>query len=143
MARPHPDSSGKQGDQTRHYGHFNAVPDEEWRWENFSPEEIACRGTGQLLLVPQAMDKLQLLRELMDVPLHLTSAFRTRQHNANVGGKPNSLHTRGIAFDVSVYGHSMQAMETKARQAGFTGFGRYPSRNFLHVDTGAPRSWDE
>ena len=30
----------------RHFRHFRDVPDSLWRWKNFSPAEIACRGTG-------------------------------------------------------------------------------------------------
>jgi hypothetical protein len=39
------------------------VPQHLWRWPNFSPAEIACRGTGQLKLHPEALDKLQALRD--------------------------------------------------------------------------------
>jgi len=44
------------------FRHFRDVPDTLWRWPNFSPAEIACRGTGALKLHPEALDKLQALR---------------------------------------------------------------------------------
>ena len=50
-------------DPVRSYRHFRDVPSRDWRWKNFSPAEIACRGTGQLKLVPEALDKLQALRD--------------------------------------------------------------------------------
>ena len=31
------------------YTHWRDVPEAAWRWPNFSPAEIACRGTGKLL----------------------------------------------------------------------------------------------
>jgi hypothetical protein len=34
-----------------------------WRWPNFSPAEIACRGTGKVLVNEPALDKLQALRD--------------------------------------------------------------------------------
>ena len=39
-------------DPIRTFRHFREVPDSFWRWKNFSPAEIACRGTGQLKLHP-------------------------------------------------------------------------------------------
>ena len=42
------------------------MPDSLWRWKNFSPAEIACRGTGQLKLHPEALDKLQALRDRLE-----------------------------------------------------------------------------
>lgn len=43
---------------TRFYEHWRDVPEEAWRWPNFSPAEIACRGTGKLLVNEAALDKL-------------------------------------------------------------------------------------
>ena len=50
-------------DPIRSFRHFRDVPDQLWRWSNFSPAEIACRGTGQLKLHPAALDTLQALRD--------------------------------------------------------------------------------
>ena len=35
---------------TTFYDHWRDVPVSSWRWPNFSPAEIACRGTGKLLI---------------------------------------------------------------------------------------------
>ena len=43
-------------DPVRSFRHFREVPDSLWRWPNFSPAEIACRGTGQIKLHPEALD---------------------------------------------------------------------------------------
>ncbi|WP_255509362.1 hypothetical protein [Oceaniovalibus sp. ACAM 378] len=32
------------------YGHWRDVPKDAWRWRNFSRAEIACRGTGKILI---------------------------------------------------------------------------------------------
>ena len=45
------------------YAHWRDVPAAAWRWPNFSPAEIACRGTGRLLLNEAALDRLQALRD--------------------------------------------------------------------------------
>ena len=44
---------------TTFYDHWRDVPVSSWRWPNFSPAEIACRGTGKLLINEPALDKLQ------------------------------------------------------------------------------------
>lgn len=33
---------------TTYYNHWRDVPTARWRWKNFSPAEIACRGTGSV-----------------------------------------------------------------------------------------------
>jgi hypothetical protein len=59
------------------YAHFSEVNAKDWRWPSFSPREIACKGTGQLVLDDQALDKLQKLRDALGKPLILTSAYRS------------------------------------------------------------------
>ena len=59
------------------YAHFRDVPKSVWRWGNFAPAEIACRGTGKLLINTDAMDKLQALRDRLGKPLIIRSAYRS------------------------------------------------------------------
>ena len=64
----------------------------DWHWENFSPDEMRCKGSGMLIVSDQFMDALQTLREELSRPMLLTSACRSADHNRNVGGHPRSLH---------------------------------------------------
>ena len=53
------------------------------------------------------MDKTFLLRldeaiERAGIPFIINSAYRTPEHNAKIGGKPNSSHLKGLAVDISV-----------------------------------------
>lgn len=73
-------------DPIRTFRHFREVPKNLWRWPNFSSAEIACRGTGQIKLHPEALDKLQALRERLGKPLIVRSAYRSPEHNRAVGG---------------------------------------------------------
>jgi len=123
------------------YAHFSQVPMKDWRWPSFSPREIACKGTGEILIDDQALDKLQTLRDRIDKPLVLTSAYRSLSHNKRVGGAKNSRHMQGDAFDVRMENHDPHEFETAARAVGFTGFGYYPKSGFMHIDTGVARSW--
>ncbi len=111
----------------------------QWRWKYFTRDELKCKGDGTFVANNNALDKLERLRELMGVPLTINSAYRSPAHNRKIGGADNSMHVQGRAFDISVKGHEPSAVYTAALHAGFTGFGFY--RTFLHVDTGAKRSW--
>ncbi len=51
------------------YRSWRDFPAAEWRWPNFSPEELACRGTGQLMIDPPSLDRLQALRGVLGVPM--------------------------------------------------------------------------
>jgi zinc D-Ala-D-Ala carboxypeptidase len=130
-------------DPIRTYRHFRDVPQHLWRWPNFSPAEIACRGTGQLKLHPEALDKLQALRDRLGKPLIVLSAYRSPEHNRKVGGAPRSKHMDGTAFDVAMTNHDPVAFEAAARAVGFLGFGFYPRSGFIHIDLGPARQWGE
>ncbi|SEP03198.1 Peptidase M15 [Salinihabitans flavidus] len=127
----------------RTFRHYRNVPERVWRWPDFSPAEIACRGTGQFKLHPEAMDRLQALRDRLDKPLIVRSAYRSPDHNRAVGGPKASKHMDGTAFDISMANHDPVAFEAAAREVGFLGFGFYPRSNFMHVDLGPERSWGE
>jgi len=130
-------------DPIRTFRHFRDVPQNLWRWKNFSPAEVACRGTGQLKLHPEALDKLQALRDRLGKPLILRSAYRSPEHNRAVGGAKASKHMDGTAFDVAMSNHDPAAFEAAAREVGFLGFGYYPRSGFMHIDLGPARSWGE
>jgi hypothetical protein len=123
------------------YEHFADVPVAGWRWSSFSPREIACKGTGKVLVNEDALDKLQALRDRLRKPLILTSAYRSPEHNRRVGGAKNSRHMQGDAFDVRMDNHDPHEFEAAARAVGFTGFGYYPKSGFMHIDTGPARTW--
>ena len=130
-------------DPVRTFRHFRDVPAHLWRWRNFSPAEIACRGTGQIKLHPEALDKLQALRDRLGKPLIVRSAYRSPEHNRNIGGAPRSKHMDGTAFDIAMANHDPVAFEAAARAVGFLGFGFYPRSGFMHIDLGPARVWGE
>ena len=130
-------------DQVKTYRHWRDVPERQWRWKNFSPAEIACRGTGQLKIHLEAMDKLQALRDRLGKPLIIRSAYRSPEHNRAVGGAKASKHMDGTAFDISMANHDPVSFEAAAREVGFQGFGYYPRSGFIHIDLGPARTWGE
>jgi hypothetical protein len=128
---------------TTFYRHWRAAPEGNWRWPNFSPAEIACRGTGKLLINELALDKLQALRDRLGKPLIVRSAYRSPEHNRAVGGAKRSKHMEGAAFDIAMSNHNPVAFEEAARAVGFLGFGFYPRSGFMHIDLGPARQWGE
>ena len=128
---------------TTFYKHWRDVPTTRWRWKNFSPAEIACRGTGSVRVHEEALDKLQALRDALAKPLIVRSAYRSPAHNRAVGGASRSKHLGGTAFDIAMTNHDPVAFEAAARAVGFLGFGFYPRSAFMHIDLGPARIWGE
>jgi len=128
---------------TKNYDHWHDLPKDAWRWPDFSPAEIACRGTGRLLINETALDKLQALRDRLGRPLIVRSSYRSPEHNRAVGGAKASKHLEGAAFDIAMRNHDPQAFEAAARAVGFKGFGFYPRSGFIHIDLGPARTWGE
>ena len=128
---------------TTFYDHWRDVPKDAWRWANFSPAEIACRGTGKLLINEPALDKLQALRDRLGKPLILRSAYRSPEHNRAVKGATKSKHMDGAAFDIAMSNHDPVVFEAAARAVGFLGIGFYPRSGFIHVDLGPAREWGQ
>jgi hypothetical protein len=128
---------------TSYFNHWRDVPAARWRWKNFSPAEIACRGSGSLRIHEEALDKLQALRDRLGKPLIVRSAYRSPAHNRTVGGAPRSKHLDGTAFDIAMTNHDPAAFEEAARAVGFKGFGFYPRSGFMHIDLGPARMWGE
>lgn len=132
--------------QFRHHAHWTYVDRSWWPFPHFSPEELACRGTGEVLVDVKAGNKLEALRrELGGRPLVIRSAYRSPEHNAAVGGAEKSLHMEGRAFDIDLTNHDARDVEAAAKDVGFTGIGRYLTDDgrpdFIHVDTGRERWW--
>jgi zinc D-Ala-D-Ala carboxypeptidase len=125
------------------FARWQDVPAAEWRWPNFTPQELACRGTGALTINTDAMDRLQRLRDAIGVPLIVTSGYRSPAHNARVGGAANSMHLRGQAFDISMNNMDPEWFIREAKRQGFGGIGTYPKQGFVHVDTGPVRAWGD
>lgn len=108
------------------------MPNSDWHWPHFKPEEIACKGDGSILIIPEALDKLELLRKEVGRPLIINSAYRSPSYNKEIGGSHNSQHLLGLAFDISLKGHDREIITKCAQEVGFMGVGQYDT--FIHVD---------
>lgn len=122
-----------------YFEHWSQVPDHMWVWPNFSPSEIACKGTGSLLLVPELMYVLQDFRTSVGIPFSPTSAYRSPMHNARVGGAPMSRHKFGDAVDIPLIMPKQGQIEAM-KDSGFLGIGA-SYNTFVHGDIWRKRTW--
>jgi uncharacterized protein YcbK (DUF882 family) len=75
-------------------------------------------------------------------PIMIHSGYRTLKTNGSLeGAAKNSMHLYGRAMDFSVPGLSPVILAKIAAQFKAGGIGIYPSRNFIHLDTGGVRMW--
>jgi len=72
-------------------------------------------------------------RDIAGIPFKITSGYRTKEHNAKVGGVPNSSHTKGYAADIAITSSLQRYTILNALlKVGFNRVGI--SDTFLHVD---------
>ena len=114
------------------------------RWPNFTPAEMACKGSGLVAVHPALLDALQAIRTQVGRPLPITSGCRSMAHNANVGGHPRSLHiadqpTRAghhgcMAVDIACPDGALRGdLFSTAWHRGLS-IGWNAKRGFLHLD---------
>ena len=116
-----------------------AVKPIEWRWQNFAPYEIRCKGSGTLCLNEAAMDALQRLRTALGCPLRVNSAYRCPDYNRKIGGAPDSRHLYAEAFDIGKTEWELGQLLEEAAKAGFLVAKQYTG--FVHLDMGPHRGW--
>ena len=110
--------------------------------QHFSRKEFACRCCGRLELDSRLVEGLEALRALAGVPVVINAGYRCPRHNQEVGGVPDSEHTRGLAADIRLPGLSLQRIYDLAAQVpqfAEGGIGVYDG-DFLHVDVRGHRA---
>jgi uncharacterized protein YcbK (DUF882 family) len=111
--------------------------------KDFHIREFKCKDGSK---VPESLeanvrllaDQLQALRDFIDIPITLNSAYRTEAYNASIGGSPKSQHKLAKAADLVTIKYTPNELaeiikdlikEGKMMQGGV---GVYPS--FVHYD---------
>ena len=77
---------------------------------HFSRQELACRCCGRLQIEKRLIGAPEDLRSRAGVRIVIHAGYRCPAHNLEVGGVPDSEHTRGLAGDIHVPGLTQQAM---------------------------------
>lgn len=112
---------------------------------HFAIWELRCRHCGRIRALREELESAESLREEVGL-INVVSAYRCPEHNAAIGGAPNSQHPMGAAIDMNV--------PLVATWSRFAGVGRCWDRA-LHGDrrdrsgnnttggrVGAPTEWD-
>src|SRR5690606_25813575 len=110
--------------------------------EHFTLVEFASKdGADEVLVHPALVALLERIRAEVARPVTINSGYRTRSHNARVGGATESRHVYGQAADIAVRGLPAAAVYQVAKALNPGGLGRYHS--WVHVDVqGHNRRWD-
>jgi len=69
---------------------------------NFRLSEFYCPCCGKAKISTALPRLLQQIRDEVGEPLTISSGYRCAKHNAEVGGVPNSDHTKGLAVDIPI-----------------------------------------
>lgn len=93
-------------------------------------------------------DQLWTLKNQLDLdePFEVVCGYRTRRTNAMARRRSRavakqSLHMSGRAVDIRIQGKSIGVLADAARSMEAGGVGYYPHSGFVHIDTGAVRTW--
>ena len=113
---------------------------------NFSRHEFACKcGCGEAEVSPFLIEVLQRLRDILGVPITVTSGRRCAKHNAAVGGAKNSQHLLGLAADIRAEGWTakdlLRVLKILVRaNALYVGYAYVVTENVIHFDVRHPES---
>jgi uncharacterized protein YcbK (DUF882 family) len=110
---------------------------------NFHIREFKCNDGTKVPIelennVRLLADQLQALRDHIDIPIHINSAYRTDAYNTKIGGSPKSQHKLAKAADLTTQKYTpkqLGAIIKKMIKSGKMmqgGVGIYPS--FVHYD---------
>jgi uncharacterized protein YcbK (DUF882 family) len=109
--------------------------------KNFTSEEFACKcGCGLNNISPELVRMLQLVRDILGIPVRITSGCRCVIHNARVGGVIDSTHLpneEGICLAADIAcpsGRPLFDMLDALRSVGFRRIGINFENRFVHVD---------
>lgn len=109
--------------------------------KNFNREEFKCRcGCGLMAINPAIVQRLQVIRDIVGLPIRILSGYRCPKHNKEVEGAAHSLHMMGNAIDFRIENYSMADL-AKVLERWSGGFHFYRHENFIHIDIGFERRW--
>ena len=80
-------------------------------------------------------EQLQIVRDIFNKQIIITSGYRTSEWNKIVKGAKNSYHLKGMAVDSRMIGVDLTKYALYiVRYTSFNGLGIYKYSNFVHSD---------
>lgn len=109
----------------------------------FKESEFACKCCGVSKMQDSTTQMADAAREKAGIPFYINSGYRCEAHNRAVGGKQDSAHTKGYAFDVRINEDTKATILGALKTVGFKRIGI--ASNFIHVDNDpslpSPANW--
>lgn len=112
---------------------------------NYWLTEFQCRHCGVVKIANRLVELLEEATRRSGVKFLISSGYRCEEYNKEVGGVPNSYHVQGLAVDI-LLPPDFKSLDDFAKfleSVGFRGIGIYRKQNFVHVDLGPRRRWEE
>ncbi len=109
-----------------------------WISSHFRLSEFESPDTGEVMVDPLLVYCLEVVRLCWGSPLHISSGYRTPEHNAAVGGLANSRHLVGKAVDIPL--RDVTAAQGEGSSRWIAGWGEIPRselRKFVRAVQGA------
>lgn len=106
-------------------------------YKYFTKEEIYCKHCEEEGMNPEFMEKVEKLREKLDFPFKVNSAYRCPQHPIEAAKRTPGAHASGRAIDIGVSHKNAYRLIQAAQEAGFTGIGIAQKKGhprFIHID---------
>ena len=85
--------------------------------QHFKVREFACKDGSQVVYVDDHLVSiLDILRNKIGKPVHISSGYRTPEWNKKCGGAKYSYHMCGMAADIRVNGMSAKELANKLNE---------------------------
>lgn len=105
---------------------------------NFNRNEFACLCCGLDDVSDDLLDALQSVRDILQSPMSISSGYRCPTHNAQIGSRKGSSHTKGLAADIlvpsSTAGFSLMRAVMLSGKFQRIGFGQKGKSLVMHLD---------
>ena len=117
---------------------------------HFNVQEFKCKcgKEHEILIAEELVEKLEKLYSALNCSkIIVTSGYRCKTHDNNVGGSGAGQHTKGNAADICCYGQDGQPISSKivcckAQDIGFSGIANITADyQYTHVDVRTGSKW--
>ncbi len=104
--------------------------------KHFQFKEFGCRCCGESKVARELLVLLELVRLKFGKAVIITSGYRCKNHNDNVGSNDRSQHRLGTACDIVIKGVSPKVVYEYLNTTfpDHYGFGLYVKSGFVHID---------